>query len=137
MASPWDGMAAANLKRKGIYEPALAAAATLLAWQAGVLPGSTGQAAAKAPRQIGGWTGTQSRSAKNRRTKTATTYARKRSYKKPAASKVIKKKMKPHPTDKARKVFDQMRVRATAPGHLSKEFIHFDPNRTSSSVMQQ
>ena len=50
---------------------------------------------------------------------------------------VIKKKMKPHPTDKARKVFDQMRVRATAPGHLSKEFIHFDPNRTSSPVMQQ
>ena len=50
---------------------------------------------------------------------------------------VIKKKMKPHPTNKARKVFDQMRVRATAPGHLSKAFIHFDPNRTSSPVMQQ
>ena len=48
---------------------------------------------------------------------------------------IIKKKMKPNPSDRAKQIFDRMRVRLTAPGHLSKAFVHFNPNMTRAPVM--
>jgi hypothetical protein len=50
---------------------------------------------------------------------------------------VFKKKYKPDPADPVKKLFDRLRVRLTAPGHLSRKFIHFDPNRTMAPVMNQ